>query len=58
MEELITDCVEKASIAIQRHEGSRWEDDSYVLVGKARYYASEYADAIETFKYVNKEGRG
>ena len=57
MEELITDCVEKASIAIQRHEGSRWEDDSYVLVGKARYYALEYADAIETFKYVNKEGR-
>ncbi|WP_421873920.1 tetratricopeptide repeat protein [Marinoscillum sp.] len=56
LEEQINDCVEKASIAIQRHEGSRWEDDSYVLVGKARYYALEYADAIETFKYVNKEG--
>lgn len=57
LEEQITDCIEKASIAIQRHEGSRWEDDSYVLVGKARYYSLEYADAIETFKYVNKEGR-
>ncbi|MBE63912.1 MAG: methyltransferase [Flammeovirgaceae bacterium] len=55
-EEQLTDLIEKASIAIQRHEGSRWEDDSYILVGKARYYALEYADAIETFKYVNKEG--
>lgn len=51
----IEDCIEKASIAIQRHEGSKWEDDSYILVGKARYYALEYADAIETFKFVNKE---
>lgn len=56
LEEELKDCIEKASIAIQRHEGSRWEDDSYVLVGKARYYSLEYADAIETFKYVNKNG--
>lgn len=57
LEDQLKDCIEKASIAIQRHEGSRWEDDSYILVGKARYYGLEYADAIETFKYVNKEGR-
>lgn len=50
----IEDCIEKASIAIQRHPDSRWEDDSYILVGKARYYSLEFADAIETFKYVNK----
>lgn len=54
----IEDCIEKASIAIQRHPASRWEDDSYVLVGKARYYSLEFADAIETFKYVNKNGKG
>lgn len=54
---LTDDCVQKASIAIQRHEGSKWEDDSYVLVGKARYYASEFPDAIETYKYVNKKGK-
>lgn len=52
----IEDCIAKASIAIQRHPNSRWVDDSYILVGKARYYALEYADAIETFKYVNKKG--
>ncbi|GAB4252155.1 MAG: hypothetical protein Tsb0034_30900 [Ekhidna sp.] len=49
----IEDCIQKASIAIQRHPGSKWEDDSYILVGKARHYASEFPDAIETFKYVN-----
>jgi tetratricopeptide (TPR) repeat protein len=51
----IEDCIEKASIAIQRHPDSNWEDDSYILVGKARYYSVEFADAIETFKYVNKK---
>jgi tetratricopeptide (TPR) repeat protein len=54
LEAQLEDCIEKASIAIQRHPGSRWEDDSYVLVGKARHFGSEFADAIETFKYVNK----
>lgn len=49
----IEDCIQKASIAIQRHPNSKWEDDSYILVGKARYYAMEFPDAIETFKYVN-----
>ena len=53
----IEDCVQKASIAIQRHIGSKWEDDSYVLVGKSRFYSMEFADAIETFKYVNKNGQ-
>lgn len=49
----IEDCIQKASIAIQRHPNSKWEDDSYILVGKARHYASEFPDAIETYKYVN-----
>ncbi|WP_258103087.1 tetratricopeptide repeat protein [Marinoscillum sp. MHG1-6] len=56
VKELTEDCIQKASIAIQRHKGSKWEDDSYVLVGKARFYASEFPDAIETYKYVNKKG--
>ncbi|MEO9966166.1 MAG: methyltransferase [Reichenbachiella sp.] len=52
----IEDCVEKASLAIQRHKGSKWEDDSYVLVGKARFYSLDYQNAVETFKYVNTKG--
>ncbi|MEO1253767.1 MAG: hypothetical protein AAFY41_02605 [Bacteroidota bacterium] len=53
----IEDCIQKASLAIQRHPGSKWEDDSYTLVGKARHYAMEFPDAIETFKYVNTHSK-
>ena len=53
----IEDCVQKASLAIQRHPGSKWEDDSYILVGKARHYAREFPDAIETYKYVNTHSK-
>lgn len=52
----IEDCIQKSSISIQRHPGSKWEDDSYILVGKARYYSLEFADAVNTFKYVNNKG--
>jgi outer membrane protein assembly factor BamD (BamD/ComL family) len=51
--EQLTDCIEKASLAIQRHPGSKWEYPSYILVGKARYYGLEFPDAVETYKYVN-----
>ena len=57
VETQIEDCIKKASIAIQRHPGSDWSDDSYILVGKARYYSLDYVNAIETFKYVNKKGK-
>lgn len=50
---LLDDCIQKSSLAIQRHPGSKWEDDSYILVGKARLYGSEFPEGIETFKYVN-----
>ena len=49
------DCIKKASIAIQRHKNSKWVDDSYILIGLARLYSVDYVNAIETFKYVNKE---
>ena len=51
----IEDCVKKASIAIQRHPESDWADNSYILVGKARYYELDFVNAIETYKYVNKK---
>lgn len=49
----LEDVMKKASIAIERHKHSKWVDDSYILVGKARFYGGEYEHAIETFKYVN-----
>lgn len=53
VKEPLEDCIVKASLAIQNHKNSKWVDDSYVLVGKARYYDADFVNAIETFKYVN-----
>lgn len=49
--------IEKASIAIQRHKNSKWLDDSYLVVGKARHLLMDYPNAIETYKYVNTESK-
>jgi hypothetical protein len=47
------DCIKKASIGIQRHKNSKWVDDCYIFIGRARYYDLDYVNAIETFKFVN-----
>ncbi|MBL6449931.1 tetratricopeptide repeat protein [Fulvivirga sp. 29W222] len=52
-EDKVEECIKKASIAIQRHKNSKWVDDSYILIGLARFYDTDYVNAIETFKYVN-----
>ena len=49
------DCIKKTSIVIQLHKNSKWVDDSYILLGLARFYDSDFVNAIETFKYVNIE---
>ncbi len=49
----LDDAIKKAAIAIQFHKNSDWVDDSYVLIGRAKYYDSKFEEAIETFKYVN-----
>jgi hypothetical protein len=49
----LDDIIKKASLPIQHRPGSDWTDDSYLLIGKARYYKKEFEDAGKTFKYVN-----
>ena len=56
-EALIEDVIKKASIAIQRHENSKWVDDSYITVGLARLFSLDFPNAIETFKYVNVKSK-
>lgn len=51
------EAIKMASLAIQRHPGSRWEDDSYILVGKARLLSLDWGNAVQTFKYVNTKSR-
>lgn len=52
-EKEIEEAVKMASIAIQRHPNSKWVDDAYILVGKARMYGVDWGNAVQTFKYVN-----
>ncbi len=45
--------IEKASLPIQFHKRSKWVDDCYLLIGKARLYQGDFGNASTTFKYVN-----
>jgi tetratricopeptide (TPR) repeat protein len=56
MDAQLEECIKMSSLAIQRHPNSKWVDDSYVIVGKARYYLADFVNAVETFKYVNTKG--
>ncbi len=44
--------VKKTSIVSQIRNESRWQDDVYVMLGKARYLQQDYKNAFETFRYV------
>ena len=49
----LDDIIKKASLPIQHRPGSDWTDDAYLLVGKARFYKTEYEDAVKTFRFIN-----
>ena len=52
----LNDIIKMGSIVAERHQNSKWIDDSYLLLGKARLYKQDFANAIEVFKYVNTKG--
>jgi tetratricopeptide (TPR) repeat protein len=56
-EKELAEVVKMASLAIQRHQNSKWVDDSYILVGKSRMYSLDWANAIQTFKFVNTNSK-
>ncbi|RAU84545.1 hypothetical protein DP923_05055 [Pontibacter arcticus] len=49
----LEDVVKKASFPIQWHKNSKWIDECYLLIGKARFYQLDFNDAAKTFKFVN-----
>ncbi len=53
MEAQVEEAIKKAAIAIQFHKNSDWVDDSYVVIGKTKFYDNKFEEAIQTFKYVN-----
>ena len=40
---------------LERKEYNDWVDDSYLLIGKARFYKQEYSEASAVFEYCVKE---
>jgi tetratricopeptide (TPR) repeat protein len=53
----VQEAVKMASLAIQRHPNSKWVDDAYILVGKARNYSMDWGNAIQTYKHVNTKSK-
>ncbi|MEJ1239138.1 hypothetical protein WBG78_13465 [Chryseolinea sp. T2] len=53
----IQESIKMASLAIQRHPNSKWVDDCYILVGKARLYSLDFGNAVQTLKFVNTKSK-
>ncbi len=49
----LIDAIKKASMIAERHSNSKYLDEAYLILGKARVEKQEYFNAIETFKYLN-----
>ncbi|GAB3959905.1 hypothetical protein GCM10028805_56870 [Spirosoma harenae] len=52
----LDDAIKKASLIPERHQNSKWLDNAYILIGKARLLKQDLPNAIEVFKYVNTKG--
>lgn len=53
----LEEVIKRASFPIARHPKSKWVDDCYVLIGKARYYQGEEIEAIKAFRFVQTTGK-
>jgi tetratricopeptide (TPR) repeat protein len=53
----VQEAIKMASIAIQRHPNSKWVDECYILVAKARLYSLDWGNAIQTLKWVNSKSK-
>lgn len=53
----LQDAIKKASIVAEKHQNSKWIDNSYILLGKSRLYLGEWADGLEALRYVYANGR-
>ncbi|MCB0501585.1 MAG: hypothetical protein KDD32_02795 [Bacteroidetes bacterium] len=44
--------IKKTSEAMLLHDHTRWKDNVYLLLGKARYLNGDYRDALKTFQFI------
>lgn len=54
---LLTSAIKKASIVAEKHQNSKWVDNSYYILGKSRLYLGEWADGLEALRFVYANGR-
>jgi tetratricopeptide (TPR) repeat protein len=54
---LLQDAIKKASIVAERHQNSKWLDNSYTVIGKSRLYLGQWDDGVEALRYVFAKGR-
>ncbi|QRR04168.1 hypothetical protein HWI92_12875 [Dyadobacter sandarakinus] len=53
----LEDAVRKASIVAEKHQNSKWLDNSYLILGKARLYMGQWADGLEALRYIYANGK-
>ncbi|PWJ58230.1 tetratricopeptide repeat protein [Dyadobacter jejuensis] len=53
----LSNAIEKASIVAERHQNSKWLDNSYIVLGKARLYLGQWADGLEALRFVFANGK-
>jgi tetratricopeptide (TPR) repeat protein len=49
----LDEVIRLTSLVAERHSNSRYLDESYLLLGKARLYKGDFINATEVFKYLN-----
>ncbi len=53
----LIDAIKKASIVAEKHQNSKWLDNSYIILGKSRLYLGEWADGLEALRFVYANGK-
>jgi tetratricopeptide (TPR) repeat protein len=53
----LLDAIKKTSIVAEKHQNSKWVDNSYIILGKSRLYLGEWADGLEALRYVYANGK-
>jgi tetratricopeptide (TPR) repeat protein len=46
------EAIKKCSHIIDKHKHSKWVDDSYLLMGDARFFKGDFYSAVEVYEYV------
>lgn len=46
------EAIKKCSHIIDKHSFSKWVDDSYLLMGDARFFKGDFYSAVEVYEYV------